>query len=114
MFHFRNNESYTWILLLLAGDQTCGYYRAPIFFILNRKKLIPIKDNDGNDILEDPTFEEGINDIKDIFGSHYDIQLLDLEKLMKIKKIDFWMLIKNGVKIVTGRIKKSIIIIFLL
>ena len=87
--------------MLLAGDvelnpgpfnyyqlhhpNLCGYFRAAIFFILNRTKLIPIKDNDGNDILEYPTFEEGINDLKDIFAGHYNIQLLDLEKLMKIK-----------------------------
>ena len=79
--------------MLLAGDvesnpgpfnyqlhrpNLCGYYRAPIFLILNRKKLIPIKDND---IL----FEEGINDIKDVCSGHYDIHLLDLEKLSKMK-----------------------------
>ena len=37
--------------------------------------MISIKDNYGNDIIEEPTFEEGINTIKDIFRGLYNIQL---------------------------------------
>ena len=62
--NFRNTQNYIWIILLLAGDvelnpgpfnyqlhhpNLCGYHRAAIFFILNRKKMIPTQD-DGNDI----------------------------------------------------------------
>ena len=76
----------------------------------NRKKLIAIKDNDENNILGEPTFEEGIKYIKDISGGHCDIQLLDLEKLMKIK-IRFWDINKKWGKNGNNRQgKKSIII----
>ena len=81
--------------------------------MLNRKTLIRIKDNDGNDILGKSIFEEGINDIKDNFAGHYDIQLLDLEKLMKIKN-RFLDVNKKWGKNRNRQGKKSIIIIFLL
>ena len=55
--------------------------------------MIPIKDNYGNDIIEEPTFEECINTIKYIFRGFYNIQLLDLEKLLKI--INRFLDVKN-------------------
>ena len=72
--------SYIWVLLLLAEDvelnpgpfnyqrhhpNLCGY-RAAIFCVLNRKKMIPTRDNDGNDIFEEPIIEEGINQQLDL------------------------------------------------
>ena len=97
---FRNTQSYLWILLFLSGDlelnpgpfnyhlnhpSLCGYYRAAIFSVLKREKLLPRKDKDGKDILEKPDFDEGLNDLKTIFGDHYAVQQLDWETLMKNK-----------------------------
>ena len=74
-------------------------------------KLIPRKDKDGNDSFEQPDFMEGLNDWKNIFGDHYDVQELEWGKLQKIKR-RFWILIQNGVEILTEMINGNIIIIF--
>ena len=99
--YFKNTQSYLWILLFLAGDIElnpgplnyqlrhpclCGYYRAAIYSVFKRIKLIPREDKDGNDIFEQPDFIEGLSDLRNIFGNHYDVQALVWEKLEKIKK----------------------------
>ena len=99
--YFKNTQSYLWILLFLAGDielnpgplnyqlrhpSLCGYYRAAIYSVFKRIKLIPREDKDGNDIFEQPDFIEDLSDLKNIFGNHYDVQALVWEKLEKIKK----------------------------
>ena len=91
----KNTQSYLWILLFLAGDielnpgplnyqlrhpSLCGYYRAAIYSVFKRIKLIPREDKDGNDIFEQPDFIEGLSDLKNIFGNHYDVQALVWEK----------------------------------
>ena len=85
-YYFKKTQDYLWILLFLSGDlelnpgpfnyqlshpNLCGYYRTGIFSVLKRMKLIPQKDKDGNNIIEHPTYEEGLNDLKSIFGNHY-------------------------------------------
>ena len=99
--YFKNTQSYLWILLFSAGDlelnpgpinyqlnhpSLCGYYRAAIFSVFKRIKLIPRKDKDGKDVFEQPDFDEGLNDLKTIFGDHYAVQQLELEKMIKKQK----------------------------
>ena len=98
--YFKNTQDYLWILLFLSGDlelnpglfnyqlshpNLCGYYRTAIFSLYKRMKLIPQKDKDGNNIIEHPTYEEGLNDLKSIFGNHYSAHELEWKKLRKIK-----------------------------
>ena len=98
--YFKNTQDYLWILLFVSGDlelnpgpfnyqlshpNLCGYYRTAIFSLFKRMKLIPQKDEDGNNIIEHPTYEEGLNDLKSIFGNHYSAHELEWKKLRKIK-----------------------------
>ena len=69
----------------LSHLNLCGYYRTAIFSVFTRMKLIPQKDKDGNNIIEHPTNEEGLNDFKSIFRNHYFSHELEWEKLRKIK-----------------------------
>ena len=69
----------------LSHPNLCGYYGTAIFSVFKRMKLIPQKDKDGNNIIEHPTYEEGLNDLKSIFGNHYFSHELEWEKLRKIK-----------------------------
>ena len=55
----------------LSHPNLCGYCRTAIFSVFKRMKLIPQKDKDGNNIIEHPTYEEDLNDLKSIFGNHY-------------------------------------------
>ena len=102
--YFRIALSYMWIILFLCGDlelnpgpinyqlhhpNLCGYYRTAIFSVFKGNKMIPRKDKNGNDIFEQPDFEEGLNDLKIIFGAHYAVQELEIDKLEKIKKKKF-------------------------
>ena len=99
--HCRNELTYLWLLIYLSGDierhpgpinyqlqnpNLCGYYRAAIFSIFKRIKLIPRKDKDGKVILENPEFKEGLNDMKEIFGDHFSVQNLDWGELEKRKQ----------------------------
>ena len=69
----------------LSHPNLCGCYRTAIFSVFKRMKLIPQKDKDGYNIIGHPTYEEGLNDLKTIFGNHYFSHELEWEKLRKIK-----------------------------
>ena len=70
----------------LSHPNLCGYYRAAIHSLFHKRKLIPPKDKDGNDILEYyPNFDEGLDDLKTIFQGHFSVEELEWKKFEKIK-----------------------------
>ena len=114
--HFKNNSAYLWILLILGGDielnpgptplnyslcdtELCSFYRVAIYCIFSGNKLIPMKDNPDQLV----SLEEGIRDLKNIFGSQFNVLELDYDKLKKIEKRLLDLMSKWG-KIVPGRL----------
>ena len=99
----KDTSSYFRILLLLGNDlevnpgpvhqlsytlnhpYLCGFYRTALYNIFMGIKLVPRKDNNGEDIDEVVPLNDGINDIKNIFGNHFDMSDLDFTKLKKNK-----------------------------
>ena len=85
----KNNAKFSHTLLLLSGDielnpgPVCessytlghpylrGFYRSAIYCVFTGERLIPRKDANGNDIVEDITIDEGIQDIKRHFGNSF-------------------------------------------
>ena len=96
---FEKNSAYIWILLLLGGDievnpgpiqlnyslcdtKLCSFYRVAIYCIFTGTKMIPTKDNPDQVV----SLEEGIKDMKNIFGSQFHVDELDFDKLKKTEK----------------------------